>query len=204
MMISVVYWKKEKHKKKHDKQSRWRSTEKGKREAAPTNGQVQRGTRGQRKGSFTLLDRTGNERKLWRCVCVCWCSVCALNSPGLCMRSSSLTERALTTPPTWTRKPGGKDVKVKKGNSCKIQKQQQSFTGIPLTSLRLRCSFWCSIYSISKQSTHMVYLFLANAFPPFSTAIWLKSMSDRLAWMKYMIQILIVYIKIWIILKILA
>lgn len=41
-----------------------------------------------------------------------------LHSPGLWMRSSSLTERALTTPPTWSRKPEGKDVRVKKGNSC--------------------------------------------------------------------------------------
>lgn len=38
--------------------------------------------------------------------------------PGLWIRSRSLTDRALTTPPTWIRNPGGKQVRVKNGNSC--------------------------------------------------------------------------------------
>lgn len=53
------------------------------------------------------------------------------------MRSKSFTERALTTPPTWRRKPGGKAVKVKKGNSCSNEKKREKLqmTLCPLDSV---------------------------------------------------------------------
>lgn len=58
-------------KKKHNKRKTQQTitlplnTRGEKKEAAPTCGQVQqRDTRGQRRGSFTPLDRTGNELKL--------------------------------------------------------------------------------------------------------------------------------------------
>ncbi len=40
-------------------------------------------------------------------------------SPGLWILSSSLTDLADTTPPIWTKKPGGKVLIVKNGYSCK-------------------------------------------------------------------------------------
>lgn len=50
------------------------------------------------------------------CACIIWAVL-----PGLWIRSRSFTERALTTPPTWRRNPGGKAVNVKKGYSWNTQ-----------------------------------------------------------------------------------
>lgn len=56
------------------------------------------------------------------------------------MRSRSFTERALTTPPTWTRKPGGKVVKVKNGNSCCDEKQTVNDCSPSTAECQLTCN----------------------------------------------------------------
>lgn len=141
------------------------------RESAPTNGRVQRRYSWSGEGLLhTARQDREREEALTLRVCVCvWvraCLVCALNSPGLCMRSSSLTERALTTPPAWTRKPGGKDVKVKKGNSCKFKNNGIiHWNPTRVTNASLVHLGYCWY--------HIKHLFLANALPQFHVIqIW--------------------------------
>lgn len=105
------------------------------------------------------------------CACVIWAVL-----PGLWIRSRSFTERALTTPPTWRRNPGGKAVNVKKGYSWNTQNGHTEITRVThWHSSKCHEDRWTSVLELS----HRTKDFTAQKFKPVGHAITSSKCSNH-------------------------